>query len=304
MDIGDWSATPILNELYKEIREKGLETNLAELEAFGFTTIPGALSPDEVSAMRARILELSEERLGMDLDPDTLEQRTTPEGVPSDVALIPFLLYHDPIFKKAVVNEKSLSLITYLLGRQCLLSSLTCHLKGPGGPGLPIHSDNGLGIPESYGMPSMVANCNFALTDYTEEGGCFAVVPGSHRLARQPKGGEQIIADEQRYKHVIPVEVPAGTAIIWHGNTWHGSYPRKTPGLRINLSTYYCRESLQTQENYADTVPEGFLDPIKEERLARLLGSDLVYGWQDEGPIKLYERMAKPMPGGLPSWQA
>lgn len=304
MQIGDWSATPLLNELYREIRDKGLETNLAELEAFGFTTIPGALSAEDIEQMRSRILELSETKLGVRLDLESQDARTTPDGTPSDVALIPFLLYHDPIFKKAVVNEKSLPLITYLLGKQCLLSSLTCHLKGPGGPGLAIHSDNGFGLPESYGMPSMVANCNFALTDYTKDGGCFAVVPGSHRLARQPTGREQIISEEKRYEHVIPVEVAAGTAIIWHGNTWHGSYPRKDKGLRINLSTYYCRESLQTQENYRDSVPDGFLDPVKEERLARLLGSDLVYGWQDEGPIKLYERMAKPRVGGLPSWHA
>ena len=39
MKIGDWSATRSLSGLYREIRELGLETNLAELEAFGFTII-------------------------------------------------------------------------------------------------------------------------------------------------------------------------------------------------------------------------------------------------------------------------
>ena len=35
MQIGDWAATPDLNDIYREIRDLGLETNLAELEAFG-----------------------------------------------------------------------------------------------------------------------------------------------------------------------------------------------------------------------------------------------------------------------------
>jgi hypothetical protein len=39
MEIGEWRATRDLNDLYREIRDLGLETNLAELEAFGFTVI-------------------------------------------------------------------------------------------------------------------------------------------------------------------------------------------------------------------------------------------------------------------------
>ena len=68
MDIGDWSATPDLNDIYRDIRALGLETNLAELEAFGFTVIEDALSPEQVEHFRGRILEISEARLGRKLD--------------------------------------------------------------------------------------------------------------------------------------------------------------------------------------------------------------------------------------------
>ena len=30
-----------------------------------------------------------------------------------------------------------------------------------------------------------------------------------------------------------PAEAPAGSLLIWHGNTWHGVPPRTTPGLRL-----------------------------------------------------------------------
>jgi hypothetical protein len=33
MEIGDWRSTRDLNALYREIRQLGLETNLAELDA-------------------------------------------------------------------------------------------------------------------------------------------------------------------------------------------------------------------------------------------------------------------------------
>lgn len=275
MEIGDWSATPDLNDIYREIRALGLETNLAELEAYGFTIIEGALDADTTQALKGRILEIAEARMGGRLDPETETQH-------SSVAMIPYLLFKDPIFKRAVLNPRPLALITYLLGKHCILSSLTCHLKGPGGAGLLLHSDTANGVPEPFSPYSQVANTNYALTDYTEENGCLAMVPGSHRLHRQPTRWEIGLEGSRRYEHVIPVEVPAGSAIVWHGATWHGSFPRRKPGLRVNLATYFCREYIAPQEAYRHNVPPGFIGP-GEARLARLLGRDLVHDWKDEG---------------------
>ncbi len=278
MDIGNWSATEDLNAIYSDIREMGLEKNLAELEAYGFTIIPDALSPELTAALRSKVLEISEQWLGRKLDPEN-------EGGYTAMNFIPYLLYKDKIFKKSVTNPKPLALITYLLGKRCILSSLGCHLKGPGGPGLEIHSDSGNGIPDPLPPYSQVANCNYALTDYSEAKGALAMVPGSHRYGRQPTKWEARIDGNDRFEHVVPIEVPAGSAVVWHGNTWHGSYSRKEPGLRINLSNFYCREYLQPQEDYRNTIPEGFLEP-GDDRLARLLGTELVHGWTEEGPVK------------------
>ncbi|HEY3949501.1 phytanoyl-CoA dioxygenase family protein [Phenylobacterium sp.] len=275
MEIGDWTATPDLNDIYREIRALGLETNLAELEAYGFTVIEGALDAATTQALKAKILEIAEARMGKPLDPEA-------ETEHSEVELIPYLLYKDPVFKQAVLNQKQLALITYLLGKHCILSSLTCHLKGPGGGGLLLHSDSANGIPEPFSAYSHVANANYALTDYTEENGCLAMVPGSHRMHRQPTKWETGLDGNRRYEHVIPIEVPAGSAVVWHGNTWHGSFPRKKPGLRLNLATYFCREYIQPQEAYRYHVPDGFIGE-GEDRLARLLGRDLVHNWRDEG---------------------
>src|SRR5579862_2527316 len=126
MEIGDWTATPDLNDIYREIRALGLETNLAELEAYGFTVIEGALDPDTTRRLRETILRIAEKRLGHRLDPEN-------QAGHQEIALIPYLLFKDPVFKAAVLNQKQLALITYLLGKHCILSSLTCHLKGPGG---------------------------------------------------------------------------------------------------------------------------------------------------------------------------
>ncbi len=46
MEIGDWRGTRDLNDIYREIRELGLESNVAEVDAFGFTIVEDTLDPE------------------------------------------------------------------------------------------------------------------------------------------------------------------------------------------------------------------------------------------------------------------
>lgn len=275
---GEWSATPELNAIYRDIRRLGLETNLAELEAFGFTVVREALSPELTDRLRAAVLKSAQENFGRRLD---LENETELH----EYRLAPYLLYKDEVFEQALLNPKPLALITYLLGYSCWLSSLTSHVKGPGEVGLLLHSDTANGIPAPFSAYSHVANCNYALTDYTMAGGSLAMVPGSHRLHRQPTAFENKLVGNEKNPHVIPIEVPAGTAVVWHGNTWHGSYPRTMPGLRVNLSMYFCRQYMAPQELYAGDVPDELLARHgRDSRMAQLLGLNRFNGWRDEGP--------------------
>lgn len=278
MRIDDWHATRDLNALYRNIRALGLESNIAELDAFGFTIVEDALSPAQTKTLRSAVLRQAERTFEAKLDPESEEAHR-------DWKLVPYLMFKDAAFEDAVLNERPLALITYLLGHSCRLSSLTSHVKGPGGPGLLLHSDTANGMPAPFSPFSHVANCNYALTDYTEEAGALAMVPGSHRYFRQPTRVEVALDGANRNPDAVPIEVPAGSAVVWHGNTWHGSFPRKKPGLRINLSMYFCRQHIEPQENYKDHVPDEVLARHgRDSRLATLLGLDSTYGWRDEGP--------------------
>lgn len=278
MDIGDWRATSDLNDLYRQIRGLGLETNLAELDAFGFTVIEGALPADLTVKLREAVVRQAEIAFGAKLDVEREESHR-------NWKLVPYLLYKDPIFEEALLNDKPLALITYLLGQSCLLSSMTSHVKGPGGPGLFLHSDTANGVPAPFSAYSHVANCNYALTDYTEATGALAMAPGSHRFGRQPGPADSSLSGATRNPNAVPIEVPAGSAVIWHGATWHGSFPRQVPGLRINLSMYFCRQYMQPQENYKDHVPDELRARYApDSRMMELLGAHTVHGWRDEGP--------------------
>lgn len=266
-----------LDRIMTEIKRLDLTDHLAELEAYGYTVIESLLPKDTLETAREQILRIAAKQTGREPDLKTGEEHP-------DWRLIPYLMGRHPVFQDILLNEKSLALITYLMGYSCNLSSMTCHFKGPGPGGvLPLHSDTGMPAP----LPpySNVANVNFAMVDYTKEGGCLAVVPESHKFSRNPRPDEMALTGDHANPMAIPIEVPAGSAIIWHGNLWHGSYPRTVPGLRLNLAVYFARPWYRLQERYGDALPE---DVIKRHgnnpRFRQLANLDETMGWQEEGP--------------------
>ncbi|MEM7366122.1 MAG: hypothetical protein AAF525_19070 [Pseudomonadota bacterium] len=64
------------------------------------------------------------------------------------------------------------------------------------------------------------------------------------------------------------------TAVVWGNHTWHGSYPRKTPGVRMALQYEYMRPRYQPQEPYRETVTQEALD----RNTVRFAGLMDVYG--------------------------
>ena len=281
-----------LERVLASVRAHGLEQNLIELETKGYTVVPGVLSDATMSRARDAILARVEEQTGHKVDLHT-ETGENLEGL----NYIPYLLYDDPVFEDILLEPKSLALITYLLGESCLLSSLGSHFKGPGGNELPLHSDNGNGFPAPFPAYSQVANVNYALTPYSREVGALALVPGSHKLARQPRPAEARLGGPNGNRNAVAMELAPGDAVVWHGNTWHGSYRREVPGVRVNLAVYCCRQYVQTQEQHKGAVPADLLARHADnERFQILLGAKQPYGWKRDGPD--YTLMAR-NPRGL-----
>lgn len=276
----------------REIRALELEENVVELETLGYTTLRKVLPPEVIAQAKAAILRRVKETTGKEIDLET----ESGDGL-TGTTYLPYLLYDDEVFERILMEPKPLALITYLLGESCLLSSLGCHLKGPSGAPLPLHSDNGNGIPAPFSSISQVANVNYALTPYSRANGALAMVPGSHKLARQPTAVETLLAGERCNPNAVAMDLDPGDAVVWHGNTWHGSFAREVPGVRMNLAVYFNRQYIQTQERHRDAVPQAMLDRhANDERFRILLGEKQPYGWQLEGPD--YSVMAR-SPRGL-----
>lgn len=288
-----------LQRTLQEIERLGLNENLLELQSLGYTVVKGVLSKQQIDRAKAAILARVEAKTGRKVDPD-IAHASDFQGM----AYQHYLLFEDPVFQDILLEPKPLALMTYLLGESCVLSSMGCHFRGPGGSPLLVHAD-GAG-PEPFSPTSMVANCNYALTPYTREAGALVMFPGSHRKQRSPTAHENWTSNGQTVAEVVArnlsseefdkiewtvppggvtMEIAPGDAVIWHGNTWHGGHRREVPGVRMNLAAYFCRPMIATQEKrhderYADVMARRANNP----RFAKLLGEDLYNGWREEGP--------------------
>ena len=178
--------------------------------------------------------------------------------------------------------EKVLALVDYLVGQDCILSTVTSHIRGEGRSEklphgyLPLHGDD----PHPHPGFNNSTTVNICLTDVTEASGCLAFVPGSHKRARQPTEPERVLAGNDANPEAVPVVAPAGAAIIWPSHTWHGSWESLDPGLRVTLALLYCRPHLQSYELYRETVPDEVL-ARNSPRFATLMGMETIGGWND-----------------------
>ncbi|RYD84716.1 MAG: hypothetical protein EOP61_39745, partial [Sphingomonadales bacterium] len=188
------------------------------------------------------------------------------------------ILGEDPLFEQALLNRPTLALISYLLGESCALIHQSLFIKRPGPHHLPLHSDQDQTTNSSPFLPhAQVANATWALTDYDVANGTTCFVPGSHKLCRAPTRHEA--ADLSLFR---PVEAPAGSIILWHGNTWHGAFRRTVPGVRVSIVQYFGRWYLAG----ANTSPisQAMLDR-NPPRFAELVRGRV--GYEDLGSIKV-----------------
>lgn len=277
---------PTTYEMTEQVAELGLESYALALDAKGYTVIP----PEKVAPLEfvqrviETILRVAEERTGVHhaLDIPGNPGRYMTQVTSADSYLLFYLLFEDEVFEEWLENPALGAMIDYMMRGQGQLSSMVAFVRWCNDDvedklTLQLHSDSP-GSPEGA-IPlgyDLVCNSALVLTPYTRENGALAVVPGSHRWARQPLPDEGI--DE-----AVPVEAEVGSLILWHGGTWHGAFRRSTPGIRLNLTSYHCHRMMKTQEQYQYHIPDEML-ARRSARFARILGADDAQGWGAQGP--------------------
>ena len=280
------------DRMWSEIVELGLEPYIEFLDENGYVVIPPEIAMPEGLAERMlkACLDVAERRNGERPDFETgashasmapyesgfdsfrlrrdrklklgLDKAAAYEDDSPHGDLMNSILFEDEVFEEGLMNPVLLAIATYLCGYSATLSSMGCWMRGPNRSTFNLHTD--MSVADELLTPhALVCQCTYVLTDFDREHGSTAVVPGSHKLCRQPVGDECIVPanpGEPGNPNVVPVEAKAGSILVWHGNTWHGAYNRRASGLRVSVANYMARDFMRTQEDLRDIIPQEMLD--------------------------------------------
>ncbi len=287
MEIGNWTSSAEINDQVRAARALGIESNLFELDVFGFTII----EPEKTAAppgFAKRLLEATQELAAKEDAADVALNSYAAGNV--DGRHMFHLINKGDIFCEAMMNPVVMAIARYTTGQLGRLHATVGFLKDSSSKKpTKLHCD-ATGVTAPMPPYPTFMNISWILTDYTEANGTLAIVPGSNRWCRPPTPIEQPkclggVNDDI----CIPVIAKAGSIIAFGGNTWHGAYPKMNPGLRAHLSYGFSRSFILPAEIW-DDVPDETIRKYGPE-FAQLLGKYDWQGWRSEGPH--FDRMVE-----------
>ena len=270
------AAQPQRQSLRETIAELGLERYVLDIELNGYAVVPPevtGVTETQIDTLTRLLLERSEALVGCGFSVENgpasaldfgdyggvLEQLS--KAKPSQFQLMQLCTF-DRAFRDLAVNPVGNALMRAMIGPSARFSSHNCFIKWAGdgyGDSLGLHCDQA-GVPLPWGRVALNANCNWCLTDYTLADGAFACVPGSHLRSRPPNLPAAV-------KEAVPVECPKGSLIAFHGQLWHGAYPKQTPGLRVTIANFYRHAAIAPQDDIPNHFPRTLADDCDDPAL-------------------------------------
>jgi phytanoyl-CoA hydroxylase len=213
----------------------------------GFALLRAALSPAEVAELNTEALRLCRGDLG-----EIPHLPPQPDPDDSDKAVLRrYLCIHFPhktsdVAMRALTNPRIVEALTTVIGPNVKAMQSMLFIKSEGKPGQAWHQDE-------FFIPTRDRSLTavwIALDDATIENGCLWVLPGSHRRgvlypAREqndPRFDCTTEAYDFPYPDTdsVPVEIPAGTAVIFNGYLLHRSLENSGKhGYRRALANHY-----------------------------------------------------------------
>lgn len=235
-------------------------TDLAVLQRdfmrWGYCLVKDALSPGEIEAAKARLLDQAEaEKAAKVAQMGGRDTNDRPWA--GSRQMVSNLASEGDIFRSIATFETQNGpiiekLMTRMLGRDLLIGSMHGVVVEQGAGLQTLHQDGG-SIPMPHPPYPLYANIIFMYSDFSLENGGTYVLPASHADA----SGANIITPQtdphelirSSPQGIVSLTAPAGTCFVSDGRLIHAGAPRKAPGVRLNNNIYFCRSSQRQQEN-------------------------------------------------------
>jgi hypothetical protein len=268
----------------------------------GFGLLANALTPDEVAAVNADALRLCRGDFGAihyglsGVEGEDKPADLAPPGT-NDEMLRRYLCIHFPhkvsaAARLALTTPRIVEGLTAIIGPNVKAMQSMLFIKSEGKPGQAWHQDE-------YFIPTRDRSLTavwIALDDATVENGCLWVLPGSHRRGvlypthAQTDSRFDCTVEAYQFPYrdddAVPVEIPAGTALIFNGYLLHRSLENSgRHGYRRALANHYM-----SAESLLPWRP-----PVEGEHMGMVDYRDIVMvAGEDPYAYKGTEEIAKP----------
>jgi phytanoyl-CoA hydroxylase len=212
----------------------------------GYAVLPGAFGAAEVARLRTEALRICRGEIG-----PVAGAQPGPPDEPDDVVIRRYACIHfphklSPLMRQTLAHPVVVAALTQVIGPDVKAMQSMLFTKGEGKPGQAWHQDE-------FFIPTRDRSLTaawIALDDATTENGCLWVLPGSHRPGviypdrdqDDPRFDCSIEAYDFPYRDAdaVPVEIAAGSVLLFNGYLLHRSLPNAAPsGLRRALVNHY-----------------------------------------------------------------
>jgi ectoine hydroxylase-related dioxygenase (phytanoyl-CoA dioxygenase family) len=218
-----------------------------ELERSGYAVIPGRMDDNDLTAARAELSELlASAGWGSGFD-GTRTKRVWA------------LLAKTRCMDQAALDPLVLDAVERAIGPSTQFSITFATQVHPGQDAQVLHFDQGI-----YPLPrdrDVMLTAIWALDDFTAGNGATQVVPGSH----QPTTGKP---DPGR---AVPVEMPAGSVLLFSGRLYHGAGANTSTQTRLGVVIDYQQPWLRPCEAHTLSADPAQVRKLPQ-RLQELLG--------------------------------
>ena len=223
---------------------------LATIEDRGYAVVEGAITPEEVEAVRGALApHLADGPFG----------RNDFEGFRTK--RVYSLPTKSRVFDRLIEDDTVLATAESLLGAGFLLTAALAIDLGPEETAQALHFDEAFyGLPRP--RPPLSLSALWAIDDFTADNGGTLMVPGSHRWGSEGPGDAP---------EVVPLEMPAGSVALYPGTLWHAGGAYVTDRFRLGISIQYVLSWARQQESYLLSMPPAVARDVSP-RLRELLG--------------------------------
>jgi len=220
------------------------------LDVKGYAVLPSIVGDHVLGQIRAELAPYLGGRL---LGRNDFEGRRTER--------VYALLAKAPSVAELVAHPRVISIIDQLLEPGYLLSANLAINLHPGETAQALHYDDAF-YPLRRPRPPISVSVIWAIDDFTADNGATQVIVGSHRWDnRQPRDGDA----------VVPVIMPAGSALVLAGTLWHRGGANESAASRLAITPQYCQPWARQQEQMVLAVPQALAEQLSPP-VQRLLG--------------------------------